>query len=103
MAEKIMEVHEVRCEIAAGAARSLTVFAKGEVNSSGWTEPRLEPHVYVAPPEDGIQGFDFVAQEPDGLRFWATEFVTAEYAAPCESWVKGVRIHAQGSEKHCLC
>ncbi len=39
----------------------LVIAAGGEVPTTGWTDPRLIPHVYKRPPQEGIYDFDFHA------------------------------------------
>ena len=39
----------------------------GMASTSGWTNVRLEPRVYVMPPEDGIWEFDLVGDQPTGM------------------------------------
>lgn len=70
----------------------LGVEANGRTNTSGWTDPVLSKHVYIVPPEDGIQGFDFVAVEPEGIVFQVLTPIAASYSDTCADWVKGVRI-----------
>ncbi|MCR9255332.1 MAG: hypothetical protein NXI16_04475 [Alphaproteobacteria bacterium] len=71
------------------------VEAVGEVPTSGWTNAMLVPRVYVDPPADGIQDFDFVAEEPTGDVAQIVSEIPAQpfffYDMP--DWVVGVRVH----------
>ncbi|MEO7602030.1 MAG: hypothetical protein ABIS39_02030 [Sphingomicrobium sp.] len=71
----------------------LVVNAKGKVGTPGWTNPTLTRAVYVTPPADGIQEYDFSATPPTGI---VQQVVTAIAAADRwhdpANWVKGVRV-----------
>ena len=45
----------------------LVLEAHGQVLTTGYTHPKLEPHVYFIPPADGIYEFDFVITPPTGI------------------------------------
>jgi hypothetical protein len=79
---------------------ALFVSAKGYVRTGGWTNPRLEPRVYVDPPEDGIQEYDFIADEPDGMVTQAIEVVNASHVMQIDAltWIRGVRIYAETND-----
>lgn len=78
---------------------SMRVHVKGEVNSSGWTEPGLEAsdsHSFLS---DGILDFNLVAEPPSGIADQV--MVPIEVAKEVRSEhqdVKGVRIHAKSNE-----
>lgn len=73
------------------------VAADGCVPTSGWTGGALAAHVYVNPPADGIQDFDFIATPPTGIVLP----VVSPIAAPpvllenMPAWLRGVRVHAR--------
>jgi len=101
--EKILEVTEVRLAILESFPLQLHISARGTVPTGGWSNPRLKPHVNVQAPPDGIYGFDFVADPPEGI--------VAQVVSPIEItdvWenlpedVKGVRIHAAQNTKAAL-
>lgn len=95
MSELVREIVEVNAYISGDEENPvLTVEAEGLAPTIGWSQVRLEPHVYITPPDDGIQDFDLVGDRPTGA---ATEELTAIEAAwegPLEDWLIGVRIHA---------
>lgn len=70
------------------------VWAVGSVNSSGWSDIRLVPHYYVAPPADGVWDFDLVGSPPTAPVLPIILPVTdcGIFAAP--EWLTGVRVHA---------
>jgi hypothetical protein len=78
---------------------NLLVSAKGRVATAGYTNPRLDRVVYVAPPADGVQDLNFYADPPPPGRVVAQ--VLSEIEAPVlriervPDWVKGVRVRAQ--------
>jgi len=80
----------------------LTITARGEVPTGGWSKGRLNPFVYITPPKDGIYEFDFVADRPaDGDV--VSQGITSITAEPF-SWsdfpteLKGVKIYASENE-----
>ena len=58
---KIYAVDELKVAILETLPPQAILAARGRVTSSGWTNGRLIPYVYVTPPKDGIYEFDFVA------------------------------------------
>ena len=76
----------------------LMVSAAGQVNSSGWSNGKLIPWVYIDPPSDGIQDFDFVATAPSGVVLWVISPISGEGTIEMENWIKGIRIHASSSK-----
>ncbi len=72
----------------------LIVEADGLAPTAGWTHVRLEPHVYITPPDDGVQDFDLVGDRPAGSAADALAPVEAGWEGPLADWLIGVRIHA---------
>ena len=81
----------------------LLLAASGEVPTSGWKKPSLEPWFYVNPPEDGVQDFDFVAKPPIGIVAEVISPVEASLIierSPFDYWgpgrpLNGVRVHSR--------
>ncbi|OED49252.1 hypothetical protein AB838_07785 [Rhodobacteraceae bacterium (ex Bugula neritina AB1)] len=74
----------------------LFVRAGGEVNSSGWSNGVLVPRVYVTPPADCIQEFDFLAAAPSGAVFWALSPILGEgWLEELPDWAIGIRVIAE--------
>ncbi|WP_332819009.1 hypothetical protein [Sphingopyxis sp.] len=95
MSELVREIVEVNAFIGGDEENPvLTVEAEGLTPTAGWSEVRLEPHVYITPPEDGIQDFDLVGDRPTGSAADALTPVEAAWEGPLEDWLIGVRIHA---------
>ena len=101
--EKILEITSVKLSVLESFPPKLQIDAFGTVPTSGWSNPRLMPHVHIQPPPDGIYGFDFVADPPDGP--------AAQVVSPVEvsdvwenspTGVEGVRIHAAENSKTAL-
>jgi hypothetical protein len=95
--KNVFEVKSIEVRVRESAPPQVTVKAFGTTRTGGWTNPRLEPVIYVMPPYDGIQDLNFVADEPTG---GSTDAIT-----PIESkeldlgtvpkWTKGVRVIAE--------
>ena len=100
MSELVREIVEVNAFIGGDEENPvLTVEAEGLTPTAGWSQVRLEPHVYITPPEDGIQDFDLVGDRPasgssDSSADEAPAVVEAAWEGPLEDWLIGVRIHA---------
>jgi hypothetical protein len=99
MAKKI--IYSVKAATAIAISKNLIfISAVGETRTSGWKDPQLDPFIYVQPPPDGIQDFNFVATPPSGVSLPVlTPIATFKAWKNPPSWVKGVRIHAEINSK----
>ena len=95
-------VREVSCidlTLEKGSAPKAIIKAKGKVVTAGHTNPRLLQVLYVMPPADGIQDFDFYVDPPPPSTVVAQ--VIADIETPplrlehIPPWMKGVRVRAQ--------
>lgn len=69
MSELVREIVEVAAMVGGDADDPLLIVeADGLAPTAGWTNVRLEPHVYITPPDDGVQDFDLVGDRPGGQR-----------------------------------
>ena len=94
MSELVREIVEVTAWIAGDEENpQLTVEAEGLAPTAGWTNVRLDPHVYITPPEDGVQDFDLVGDRPADAAEVLTE-VEAAWEGPLDDWCIGLRVHA---------
>ena len=100
MSELVREIVEVNASIDGDEENPLLVVeAEGFAPTAGWANVRLDPHVYITPPEDGFQDFDLVGDRPphdasgDAAADALTE-VEAAWEGPLEDWCIGVRVHA---------
>lgn len=100
MSELVREIVELNAGIDGDEDSPLLVVeVEGLAPTAGWTSVRLEPHVYITPPEDGVQDFDLVGDRPphdtsgDAAADALTE-VEAAWEGPLEDWCIGVRVHA---------
>ncbi|ABD06814.1 conserved hypothetical protein [Rhodopseudomonas palustris HaA2] len=108
--QRIMEVTSVDISLVKTKPPQILIVAHGTVPTSGWKTPELSPWFYVRPPDDGIQDFDFVAEEPGGIVLEVITTVVAETTIPrdpADYWgpgqpLRGVRIHARGNAKEAL-
>jgi hypothetical protein len=73
MTDQVLKVLEVLLITTEGPGVTLRIQAVGIVPTAGWSDPRLDPRVYIDPPQDGIYEFDFVAERPDD---YAAEVIT---------------------------
>lgn len=95
MSELVREIVEVNAFVGGDDENPvLTVEAEGLAPTAGWSHVRLDPHVYITPPDDGIQDFDLVGDRPAGSSAEAPTAVEAAWEGPLEDWLIGVRIHA---------
>lgn len=99
MDAKIYSVDEVSFGYTASEPPAMVVVARGRVPTSGWSNGRLAPRVYVSPPSDGIWDFDFIAKAPNGIALQVISVIESEpLVLVPPSWVKGVRIHSSTNE-----
>ena len=94
MSELVREIVEVNASIDGDEDQPLLVVeAEGLAATAGWTNVRLDPHVYITPPDDGVQDFDLVGDRPADAADALTE-VEAAWEGPLQDWCIGVRVHA---------
>ena len=75
----------------------LVVAAKGKAITGGWSDAFLAPRYYIAPPEDGIQDFDFYATPPSSGTIVIqalTDIASKPLLMEMPTWLRGVRVHA---------
>ncbi|MEQ8311039.1 MAG: hypothetical protein RIA72_10115 [Sphingopyxis sp.] len=95
MSELVREIVEVTAFIGGDEENPLlTVEAEGLVPTAGWSRVRLDPHVYITPPDDGVQDFDLVGDRPSDAGADALTAVEAAWEGPLDDWCIGVRVHA---------
>ena len=91
----VREVTGVSISILEKEPPILVVQAVGNVPTGGWSHPGLSRVVYIVPPADGIQDYEFMATPPSGPAIEVISEVVAEdsWDNPPD-WVKGVRVKA---------
>lgn len=95
MSELVREIVEVNAGIDGDEDNPvLVVEVEGLAPTIGWTNVRLEPHVYINPPDDGVQDFDLVGDRPSDAGADALADVEAAWEGPLQDWCIGVRVHA---------
>ncbi|HET6890078.1 MAG TPA: hypothetical protein VFH31_03170 [Pyrinomonadaceae bacterium] len=94
MSQSVSSVAGVCFSINKSNPPQLAVNAIGSVSSSGWKNGVLVPRVYVMPPQDGVQDFEFVAEAPTGIVLWVISPISGDGCVELEPWIKGVRIHS---------
>lgn len=107
---RVYSVDEVLVTIALTKPARLILQAFGRTPTSGWTDGALSQRVYVTPPADGIQDFDFVGRPLDpgtpGLDVLTPIIAHAELTNVelATFWgmglpLKGIRVHADANSK----
>ena len=89
----IAEITDVSVTILESEPPILVVHASGKVSSGGWSHPGLSRVVYITPPADGIQDYNFMATPPANQAIDVMTPIAAEdrWHNPPE-WLKGVRV-----------
>jgi hypothetical protein len=108
--QRVLEITSVDISLVKTKPPQIHVVAHGTVPTSGWKNPELSPWFYIRPPDDGIQDFDFAAEEPDGISLDVITCICAEFtipADPTDFWgpgkpLVGVRIHARTNSREAL-
>ena len=99
----ISEVTDVKLALLKSNPPQLSITARGNASTPGWTKPELKPFVYVAPPQDGIYDFNFEAVPPTGPVPAVMTPIEATYILnPLPSTLKGVRIHATNNTREAM-
>ena len=95
MSELVREIVEVNASIDGDEENPLLIVeAEGLAPTTGWANVRLDPHVYITPPEDGVQDFDLVGDRPSDAGADALTEVEAAWEGPLQDWCIAVRVHA---------
>ena len=95
MKHVISSVQSANVTFLKGDPLVMVVQALGTVNSSGWSNGTLVPHVYMTQPEDGIQDFTFIADGPKGIQtFGFVDKFEGVGKISYFPWMRGVRVHA---------
>ncbi len=95
MSELVREIVDVNAFIGGDEENPLlTVEAEGLTPTAGWANVRLDPHVYITPPEDGVQDFDLVGDRAAGTDDETLIQVEAAWEGPLADWLIAVRVHA---------
>ena len=100
---RVYDVTKVTTTLLKKLPPDLLICATGRVPTSGWKNPELSAWLYITPPADYIQDFDFIAEKPSGFVLQAFFDINAEavirdvdlanYWGPGKP-LKGVRVHA---------
>ncbi len=95
MDAKVFSVQQISLGYTKNIPPSVIIGAAGTVPTTGWSEARLVPWIYIAPPADGIWDFDFIAKAPSGIALQVlSPIASAPFIAEVPEWFKGVRVHA---------
>jgi hypothetical protein len=100
MEKKILEVTGITLAVLESFPPKLLITASGTVSTGGWSNPKLNPYIYIQAPPDGIYDFDFVADPPGGVATQVISTIEAVYIREnLTPDVKGVRIHASQNSR----
>ncbi len=100
---RIYDVKKIDAALMKKLPPDLVVVAEGRTATCGWKNPQLALHVYIQPPKDGIQDFDFTAKKPTGNVLQTLTKVSADTQIVdidiANYWGKGrplmgVRVHS---------
>lgn len=97
METKVLVVDKVSLHYGFSNPPVMILGASGRVPTSGWSNGVLVPRVYIAPPQDGIWDFDFIATapEPDQLVLQKiTEITSKAFVSHFPKWFLGARVHS---------
>lgn len=95
MSHKVRTVDALSLALLKRKPPLLQVTAMGTVPSGGYQHAALIPHIYVVPPPDGMQEFDFVAEPPTGPSTAVISPVSAVgLMEDVPLWLTGVRVHS---------
>lgn len=103
--QRIYSVEKALLRVVTKKTSQILVAAFGHVPTTGWSNGQLGPWYYVHPPKDGIQDFDFYADEPHGISLPVLTPIMASITIardPQDYWGKkkpllGVRVHARSN------
>ena len=101
MGKAIAEVTSVDVYMTKSIPPKYILEVRGKVSTSGWSNPRLEPRMYIGgTPPDGIYGFDFVADPPQGIAGMVIMPVTAVFQidGPLPDTIKGFRVSSANND-----
>ena len=98
MDSKVLNVERVELKINKINPPELEIAAWGLVTTTGWSNGRLKPWVYITPPADGIWDFDFVATPPAGNVLHVISQIEGYVEVPIPHWLTGVRVHASAGK-----
>src|SRR5687768_308914 len=108
--EKVYSIDDIIVRITRTVPPWVTIYAQGKSPTTGWSNGQLIKLVHVAPPGDGVQDYDFMAQSP------AAGTTTLPVLTPISGqaelptidiqnyWgkglaLKGIRVHAFANSK----
>ena len=97
----VFEVTSLNVVVMESLPPRVRLTAKGMTRTLGWTNPRLEPVVYVQQPADGIQDLEFHADPPSGGAGQALEEIESKELdmGLVPEWMVGVRVIAETNKK----
>lgn len=96
MSKLIFVVNTVELDIMKSDPPQLTIIAKGQVNTGGWTDPVLVLKEMIPP--DGMYEFDFCATPPDPTSYVPQVMVDVEAKYVMQAItedLKGVKVVAE--------
>jgi hypothetical protein len=101
--QSIHDVESVTLSILKTNPATLEIQVSGHTTTTGWTDIKLNPRVYVAPPANGIWEFDLQGVPPGGIAGQIMLPVSTEY-----KWknfppaVKGIKVYSASNYKSVL-
>lgn len=93
MEKLVTEVIESNYQILKSEPPQITINAKGEVPTTGWTNGKLNQYLTFVEPTDGIMSFGFTATKPTGTVAQHISIIEASVTVEMPKWMKGYRIY----------
>lgn len=97
--EHVPVILAIKCSIQKSQPPNLVISVVGQVPTSGWKNPQLDPRIYVKPPADRVWEYDFLAKRPSGPVLQVLTEIKGEHTWKDypEAQVKGVRVFGVGN------
>lgn len=107
---KVYSVDEVHARVTRAQPAHIAIYAIGRSSTTGWSGGALAKYIYLVPPADGVQAFDFYAQmpEPGAITLNVLTPISAHAELPNVDvknyWgggrpLTGIRVHAVANAK----
>jgi hypothetical protein len=80
-------------------SKPLRIGVLASVSTGGYSNPQLQPRVYITPPANGVWEFDFLAEPPSGQAAQVRLPLGAIFDGEAPDWLKGVRVFGATNEK----
>jgi len=98
MLKKILKTTAVHLMVEEAKPPILSITARGEVTTGGWSDGQLSAYIYIKAPLDGIYEFDFISEAPVDI---TTDVITPIEAkiqwTEFPSDLKGIKVYSSSN------